>query len=280
VRYLPLAEVRLRHAYYRSGRCLDFALVPGEAGARTAARRRLVVQPLPDGARVLAPVDADDAPLVDLAGATLELELRPTNPDLALFTDLAPLRGVAAPVFVNAGDAAGGELSLVAGDGPRGAFAGVRLGGVAAAWLVGGPARFTLTFAARQARWAYYVVTDAVDGAVELVDVEAASPLVFSTGRDLVAAPDPDDRQAALLAAQHQGARLLRFVTDAPVACAEEPRRRLELRLGGERLPLTIPNPELTSHTSLSVTVDAIPQRHESLFRVVKHLTHSFPPNG
>lgn len=282
MKHLPLAELRIQHAYYNSGRCPDFEVAPTAAGARVIAGHRLVVKPRPDGLLVLAPVDDAGAPFIGFGdGAALGFELRARNPDLAQFTDLSALQGVESPLYVGGG--AGGELTLTAGETARrrGVFAGVELRDVGAAWLQAGAAVFTITLAARRARWLYYVVTDLADAAIELVDA-GASPLAFTPehGADLRAAPDPSDRQAAALAAAHPDARLLRFVSDAPVACAEEPRRGLELRAGGERLPLRVPNPAFTDTTSLELTDGAIPQRQESLFRVVKHLTHSFPTNG
>jgi hypothetical protein len=284
VKYRPLAELRISHAYYRGGRCPDFEVTPSAAGARTAANFRLIVKPRPDGVQVLAPVDANDAPFIAFAADTrLGLELRAKNRDLPLFTYLAALRATKSPLFVNPDASAGGVLSLGPGT-PRSGlsgdlFAEVELRGVNASWLVGGPARFTLSLASKQARWVYYVVTDFRDGDVELVDTDT-SPLVFTpnTGTDMNAQPDPDDRQATRLAALYPGARLLRFVSAAAVACAEEPRRKLELRLKGEPLPLRLPNPALSDYASLAV--DPIPQRQESLFRVVKHLTHSFTAHG
>ncbi len=282
MRYLPLAELRIQHAYYRSGRCPDLVATPSPAGARVLANHRLLAKPRPDGLLVLAPVDAEGAPFIPLAADTnLGLHLRADNPDLVHFTDLAPLRAAISPLYTSTGR--GGELTLGSRPGqsrpPPGVFAEIELQGLDAAWLLGGPARFTISLAARRARWLYYVVTDLKDADIELIDGDL-SPLSFqpSHGVDLRAAPDPSDPRAAELAARYPDARLLRFVSAAPVACAEEPRRRLELRIGGQPLPLRLANPAFTSHAEF--TVDTIPQRQESLFRVVKHLTQSFAPNG
>lgn len=282
MKHRPLADLRVRHAYYADGRCADLTITPSAAGARTAARLRWIVKNESDGVRVLAPVDEGGGPFIALDGARVELELRVANPELALFTELAEIRGMTAPVFVNPGGQAGGALVLQEQPGRRlspGVLAEVAIGGVDAAWLVDGPARFTLELATRSARWVYYVVTDLHDGDIELVDGDG---LVFApgTGVDLHAAPDPGDRQAAELAARYPGARLLRFTSVGPVACSDAPRRRLELRHAGERLPLRVPGPSLTNYASHEFIVDSVPQRQESLFRVVKHLTQAFLVNG
>lgn len=166
---------------------------------------------------------------------------------------------------------------------PRGVFAEVELRGVGSAWLAEGPAEYTITFAAKQTRWIYYVVTDVDAGDFAIVDAAGdESTLIFSevNRRDLGAEPDAADPQAEALAAAYPSARRLRFTSDAAIACSATPRRGLELRLDGERLPFALPNPPLRNFTSREIVVDQVPQRQESLFRVVKHLTTSLHPNG
>jgi hypothetical protein len=166
---------------------------------------------------------------------------------------------------------------------PRGVFAEVELRGVGSAWLSEGPAEYTITFTAKQTRWIYYVVTDVDVGDFAIVDTAGGEDtLAFSdvNRRDLGAEPDAGDPQAEALAASYPSARRLRFTSDAAVACSATPRRGLELRLDGERLPFALPNPPLRNFTSREIVVDQVPQRQESLFRVVKHLTTSLHPNG
>ncbi|MEZ4382385.1 MAG: hypothetical protein R3A79_13625 [Nannocystaceae bacterium] len=357
MRYVPLVTLRIRHPYYGDGRCPDFEVRLSASGRRVVERHRLIARPTADGLTLIAAVDGEGAPPVELADDTaIGLELALRNPDFARFTDLGAFAGNAAPRLVNADAPAGGELTLrereafgsealrvqdgggeqrfalageprpgveldafvVEGEGasvvayaaatrtlsldcagaqagalvrlrypttpalPRGVFAEVELRGGGATWLAAAPAEYTITFTPRRARWIYYVVTDVEDGDFAIVDTASEAALLFSAAnrRDLGAEPDAGDPQAQALEERYPSARRLRFTSDAAVACSDQPRRGLELRLDGERLPFALPNPPLRNFTARDVVVDETPQRQESLFRVVKHLTTSLHPNG
>ncbi len=164
-----------------------------------------------------------------------------------------------------------------------GAFAEVELRGTSAGWLSEAPALFTVTFAPREVYWVYYLVTDVESGTFTIVDTSGDDDApIFSDARrrDLGESPDADDPQAVALAAHYPDLRLLRFTSDALLSCSATPRRNLELHLDGERLPFTLPNPPLANYASREVVVEQVPQRQESLFRVVKHLTASINANG
>lgn len=166
---------------------------------------------------------------------------------------------------------------------PSGAFAEVELAGESAAWLGESPALFTITFTPLKLRWVYYLVTDVESGVFAIVDTSGDDDApVFSDGnrRDLGESPDADDPQAIALAEHYPELRRLRFTSDALLSCSATPRRDLELHLDGQRLPFTLPNPPLANYASRAVVVEQVPQRQESLFRVVKHLTASINANG
>lgn len=165
---------------------------------------------------------------------------------------------------------------------PRQVFAAVEVRGSGTAWLSEGPAEYTITFASKQIRWTYYLVTDVDPGDFTIVDtVDGEHALVFSdeNRRELHLEPDLADPQAQALAATYPNARRIRFTSDTAVACSARPRRGIELHLNGERLPFALPNPPLHNFMSCE-TIAQDPQRQESLFRVVKHLTTSLHPNG
>ncbi len=171
----------------------------------------------------------------------------------------------------------------IAAKGPRHALAEIELQDSNGAWSSEQLATFTLTFKARRLRWIYYLVTDVDPGVFTIVDAGQDDAVVaFSepNSRDLNADPDPDDPQALALAAHYPDLRRLRFTSDSLVTCSEIPRRKLELHLDGERLPITLPNPQLANYTSREVLDEQPQERQESLFRVVKHLTSQTTANG
>ena len=171
----------------------------------------------------------------------------------------------------------------IAVHGPRGALAEIAIQDTQETWRSNTPAIFTLTFKPRQVRWIYYLVTDVDPGVFTIVDAGPDNAVVqFSeeNRRDLNAEPDPDDPQALALAAHYPDLRRLRFTSDALIACSEVPRRKLQLQLDGESLPITLPNPPLANYTSREAIDEQPQERQESLFRVVKHLTSQTTANG
>ncbi|MEZ4453512.1 MAG: hypothetical protein R3B09_28890 [Nannocystaceae bacterium] len=112
MRYAPLVELRLVHPYYADGRCPDLEVTLSEAGARVAARGRLIARTRPDRLLLLAEVDAEGRARVPLDVDTpIGLELRLRNPDFVRFTDLGAFAALRAPLLGDGG-AVVGELRL------------------------------------------------------------------------------------------------------------------------------------------------------------------------
>jgi hypothetical protein len=139
--------------------------------------------------------------------------------------------------------------------------------------LAAGPGRFELAFAAKTARWVYYLITDKANTQFQIED-KAGAPLLFGqAGRtDLKQQPDPADALAAALAEQYPEMQRLRFVSDGPVACRQQARNSLQLRWNGQQVLEALPNPSPRNYTA--VTVNGGGQREEALFQVVKYFTH------
>jgi hypothetical protein len=283
VKHVAIVEVLLRHTFYADGRCPDLTIEPSPETARLLRNHRCLVRSSADGVRVLTPLDENGDPFLPLpADAALRFHLTLANPDFPLFTDLAAMSGQKAPVFTNAGVAIEGEgegdveLRLAPSDEerprlPQGVFADVeiRLAGLS----LGGrpkPATFYVAFQAKKARWVYYCVTDLAPNGSELTIMDAslagaADVLLFSDANrtKLDEQPDPTDPVAAQIARQYPAMRCVRFISDEAVACREEPRRHLVLRLGGERLAGPLPNPSLRSAA-----------REDLLFRIINVRAH------
>jgi len=112
------------------------------------------------------------------------------------------------------------------------------------------PPRFEIRLGSPVGRWVYYLVADQAGptGALRIVDADpsgAPARVRFSdAGRtDLSAQPDAGDRVAADLAERNPGRRILRFMSDAVVACRQAPVRTLGLYAGETRLIDSLPNP-------------------------------------
>lgn len=112
MKFLPLIDLRIRHAYYVDGRCNDFSIDPSAATQRLLINHRCIVRHLPDGLSVnTAAVDRAQPFLPLPQGEKLVFHLRATNPEFPLFTDLAEFADNIAPVFTTK-DASGNPLVL------------------------------------------------------------------------------------------------------------------------------------------------------------------------
>ncbi len=272
MRYSALFDLEVRHSFYADGRCPDFAIEASAATRRLLRNHRCLLRARVGGVRVVTALDEAGQSFLPLpADATLRFHLRLLNGDFALFTDLASIARegeavtVTYPVPPRLRSEVFAEVEVRPGSRDLPA------------------SKLEIGFAAKQARWAYYCVTDlpANGGQLEIVDT-APEPLVFSAGnrRELGQEPDPADRIALQLAQRYPGLRRLRFVSDQPVACRQEQRRNLELRLGGERLSGPLPNPSPRSFTGLEIAGDTPGQPRDSLFQIVKYSTQPFPNPG
>jgi hypothetical protein len=115
----------------------------------------------------------------------------------------------------------------------------------------GKPRRFTIALKAAAARWCYHLVTDLANPLAEwrITHPEADGPPANfgAAGLAEIAAPDAGDSFGSELLQRSAPLRVLRFVSDAPVACSEKPARRLALFAGDRQLFTALPNPPPTA---------------------------------
>lgn len=111
----------------------------------------------------------------------------------------------------------------------------------------GKPRRFTITLKARAAPWCFHVVTDLANplGEWHITHPAGDGPAATfgSAGSAEIGSPDPADPFGSVLLSRSSPLRVLRFVSDAPVACSEERARRLALFAGDRQLFSAMPNP-------------------------------------
>jgi hypothetical protein len=127
-------------------------------------------------------------------------------------------------------------------------------------------APFEITFKAKAGRWAYYVLTDALGG-FAIVDTTAPGPpVVFSAANRVLLnqVPDEPDALAVALSRQCPGLQRFRFLSDQPIRCSSAARKGIELRLGGEKVLETIPNPPVRQLCRIN--------QEEAFYQVVKYV--------
>ena len=274
MKYVPLLDVQLRHSYYTDGSCSDFAIALSPATQQLLTNHRCLARVDSDRVRILAPLSEVGVLLIPFSSdLNLRFELSLRNSDFPAFTDMSELTSKSPARFVSPADAHGAEQSLQLDTDPTpsaGSFAAVEIRhpkpAVDAAPT---PASYVVAFAARQARWAYYCLTSTNTQAddlhvVDAVPSSATEVLSFSDANrtNLTDNPDPDDATGLQLTRQYPALRCVRFLSDQQIACHQQPRKYLELRLGDERLVGPLPNP--SPHSAVGGPL---------LFRIIKYRT-------
>lgn len=289
MKFAVIFDMAVRHSYYADGACPDFVIEPRASTARLLRNYRCVVKPRKGGLQVAAELGADGSPVIAADGAAkFRFNMRLTNSDFALFTDLSSINKQPAPLFVPAGaDASkGGSLTLATQNlAPEGTvFAAFEFPGSIFTAPGSWPVQFTLDFQPKCARWMYYCVTDMKLTGKDLRLIDAgttASPLVFSPGNrtDLSQSPDTADTVATQLAGRYPDLARVRFVSDDVVACQESP-RKLSLQLDGHNFPDLLPAPPIRNCSVWPAAVQGNQPQQDALFQVVKYVSYSFSKNG
>ncbi len=266
MRHAPLFSVAIGHEYLAGAPSPDLEISPhnGPDGARALARHRLIARPRPGELQVLAPLGADDKPVVTISDLPLRFDVRITGPDFASYTDTRHW-----PQHPQFRGTTPGPLVLAAGPPlPRDVVASIEIAGVDATWLTA-PRRFTLELPATNPHWVFYTLT-ARPGDVlpEIRDDEPGRGITFT--REPLADVDPAlDPVGHRLAARNPGRRAFRFTSVDPVPTRRAARRQLALYLGGDLLLRELPCPSIHSPTTIRAQSPAEPR--ESLFRVIEY---------
>lgn len=139
---------------------------------------------------------------------------------------------------------------------------------------------FHISFRAKQAKWAYYCVTDLANDetSYRIVDTPAegqGAPLIFSEANrtDLTAQSDPLDDVAGELAEHYPSLKRFRFLSDESVECRQAARKNLALHVNGNKLPGALPNPSFRNFSTVRIKVGDTLQEQDWLFEIVKVLT-------
>ena len=346
MKYRPLFTLQIRHAYYSSGRCSDFLVVPTAATTQLLKKRRCILKTSSDGLQINIAVDDQDQPFIALNhDDAFHFQLQLRNTDFPLFTDLAQFATIPAPIYTNedippenlgklllenrrawgqetlrisapaiderfvisgtplAGSeadsfsvsglgAVDSPASYTANDKsitldtrkassgstcqikypvrpslPPGAFAEiVILNNYSIQAIQSGPAEFFIDFAAKQAHWQYYLVSDKVDA--NFIIKDASSPALVFAAEDLNEVADDWDAVAVSLRAQYPKLNLLRFETDAPVTLQQKTVKTLQLCLDDQQVVAPLPNPALQN-----ITQSTSSPKEAALYQLIKFVT-------
>ena len=132
---------------------------------------------------------------------------------------------------------------------------------------------FRITFAPKEARWKYYVITDKSDNKTSPPALEDGDKAVVFDAADLTdlsAHPDPSDDVATSLMDQYPGLQHFRFISKALIPCQKTARKNIQFQLNGEKVINVLPNPALENYR-----IDTSNSSEEySLYQIIKYFTH------
>ena len=163
MRVAPLFSLLVTHEYY-DGPCPDVDLVLNTASDVMARGGRLLLRRSPGKLDVMFEQADDDTPLVSIAGSTLRIALRLTNPAFRSFTDPSTFAASRVLRFDNSKVARRLDPVQIPPEGIALEAELVPLAVIAVAditiapELYANPAQFTIAFAARDEQLSYYVV--------------------------------------------------------------------------------------------------------------------------
>src|SRR5262249_54748866 len=131
----------------------------------------------------------------------------------------------------------------------NGVFADIEINYSAAAPTIAPePDIFQIDFAAKPARWKYYIVADSANATFRIEDKDKEAPLVFGAATNLNQ-PDSSDAVATALAQQYPQMQRLRFTSETLVACRQTARKSIQLLVDGNLAVNALPNPALRNYT-------------------------------
>lgn len=143
--------------------------------------------------------------------------------------------------------------------------------------IAAAPGVFQINFAAKSARWHYYIVTDSAPATFRIEDQDKQAPLVFRAAPAAVP-PDQSDPVATTLAQQYPKMQLLHFSSDALVQCQQTARKSLQLFLEDNPAISALPNPSLRNYTLDAKSGN--PPGEYALFHVVTFFTQLISTSG
>lgn len=248
-----LMAVNLKHSYYSSGLCGDFALVPDLATERLLKNHRCVLKPRLGGVDVYIETAGDGKPKITFwPDAAFSFELRLQNADFPLFTDSMPLAG------------SGGWKIHYPSDTAQHFFARVE---IQHDFNQVDGKHFDIAFSAKPVLWVYYLLANPGGSGADFSLAGGDIPGISWKRRD------GEDGNTAKLASQYPGARCLRFVSSQAIPCREAGVKGIQLLVGGNAVAGGLPNPSWRNYFQTETEVQG--KKADAIFQIVKYLSNT-----
>lgn len=244
--YKEFFSIEIEHQYFSSHGGADLTILPDRSTLRFLQGLRLIVKATRNGLKVLIPVDENGVPTISLpSDEALMFEIFPQSNTFSLFTvPSLPIGEILA--FTNLGLAeTDSELqssraldSSSLNGFPMVAKVEIKLTSVLLTRIEVLP--YKVVFAARSAKWKYYLVAD--QDTTDLKVEDRGGNHVF-TKQEIDG--QSTDEIGMSLRTNFPEANLFLFESNIPIPCQDQALKNLELLRDGEVLIKHLPNPEM-----------------------------------
>ena len=261
--------ISLKHAFYDSGKCLDFSIIPDTQTAKLLNNHRCVIKPNTNKLSVYVPVD-EQIPLIPFdKNDRLFFDLILQTGEFALYSDQCielsspndlKLYQAGKLITSNLFDPSNsnGPLSIAI----QRDFNQVNVT----------PDEVEIRFFAKPLLWLYYVVTDLSKNDSSLLTIEdAGQETLKTTWRQL--SSSGNDSVYAQLTRQYPAKTIVCFVSEKTLDCQESCRKHLQLRLDGHTIFEQLPGPSYRNF--FRVVTDEGSKPADAIYEIVKYFTNT-----
>ncbi|BAY79997.1 hypothetical protein NIES25_64850 (plasmid) [Nostoc linckia NIES-25] len=239
--YKQLFELRIIHEYYRDKRCPDFSIEPTSQCHKILSGHRLIVKNQVNGIVIIAPVDSESKPWIELAeNLQFNFILKLKNKEFIDFTevDWKPINDVIYQ-FNNQKNIEGSDLEITQIKlCDRKLPKGQNIFGIVDIYnpsfispILNQWNQYKINFKAKKQQWHYYLLADSETNGDEFLikDKDTSRKTEIKFTRFASAEAEKTDPTFSLLKQQFPQAQQYLFISDSEIACQEAGIKNIQL---------------------------------------------------
>jgi len=239
--YKQLFELRIIHEYYRDKICPDFSIEPTSQCHKILSGHRLIVKNQVNGIVVIAPVDSESKPWIELAeNLQFSFILKLKNKEFIDFTevDWKPVNDVIYQ-FSNQNNIEGSDLEITQIKlCDRKLPKGQNIFGIVDIYnhssispILNQWSQYKINFKAKKQQWHYYLLADSETNGDEFLirDKDTSRKTEIKFTRFTSAEAEKTDPIFSLLKQQFPQAQQYLFISDSEIACQEAGIKNIQL---------------------------------------------------
>lgn len=239
--YKQLFELRIIHEYYRDKICPDFSIEPTSQCQKILSGHRLIVKNQVNGIVVIAPVDSESKPWIELAeNLQFSFLLKLKNKEFIDFTEVEwkPVNDVIYQ-FSNQNNIEGSDLEITQIKlCDRKLPKGQNIFGIVDIYnpssispILNQWNQYKIHFKAKKQQWHYYLLADSETNGDEflIIDKDTSRKTEIKFTRFTSAEAEKTDPIFSLLKQQFPQAQQYLFISDSEIACQEAGIKNIQL---------------------------------------------------